>query len=391
MISVVAKVFERIIYDQVYAYLGEHNIICKHQSGFRAAHSTVTALLEATDTWAYNIDRGKINAVVFLDLKKAFDTVDHKILLSKLKNYGISGNAYQWFESYLENRTQKCSTNGSLSSKRVLRCGVPQGTMLGPLLFLLYINDLPNCLSHCNPRMYTDDTHLTYASDNVENIESYLNQDLGNIYSWLRANRLTLNMTKTEFLLIGSRQRQSSLTVSPALTINGVKVKQVTNTKSLGIIIDDRLDWSRQPYREKLIKKVASGIGAVKRVRHLVPQTTLKSIYQALIQPHFDYCNSVWGNCGSTLQDKLQKLQNRAARVLTFSNYDTNSGHLFNILGWKKLKCQQQLQRATMAYRSLHGLAPNYLSSRFEKRETIYCPRDSDNKLKVPLPRTNYY
>ena len=103
----------------------EHNIICKHQSDFRAAHSAVTALLEATDTWAYNIDRGKINAAVFLDLKKAFDTVDHKILLSKLKNYGISGNAYQWFESYLENRIQICSTNGSLSSKRVLRCSIP--------------------------------------------------------------------------------------------------------------------------------------------------------------------------------------------------------------------------------------------------------------------------
>ena len=113
--------------------------------------------------------------------------------------------------------------------------------------------------------MYADDTHLTYASDNVENIESYLNQDFENIYSWLRANRLTLTMTKTEFLLIGSRQRQSSLTVSPTLTIDGVKVnKQVTNTKSLGVIIDDRLDWSS--HIEKLIKKVASGIGAVKRV-----------------------------------------------------------------------------------------------------------------------------
>ena len=105
----------------------------------------------------------------------------------------------------------------------------------------------------------------------------------------------------------------------------------------------------------------------------------------------FDYCNSVWGNCGSTLQGKLQTLQNRAAQVLTFSNYDTNASHLFNILGWKNLKCQQQLQRPTMVYRSLHGLAPNYLSSQFEKRETIYCLRDSDNKLKVPLPRTNYY
>ena len=186
VISVMAKIFERIVYDQLYAYLEEHNIICKYQSGFRAIHSTVTALLEATDTWAYNIDRGKINAVVFLDLKKAFDTVDHEILLSKLSNYGIYCNAHQ---PYSENRTQMCSINGSLSQSCLLSCGVPQGTILGPLLFLLYINDLPNRLSNCEPRMYADDTHLTYAGDNADKIQLHLNQDLENVHNWLRASK----------------------------------------------------------------------------------------------------------------------------------------------------------------------------------------------------------
>ena len=220
-------------------------------------------------------------------------------------------------------------------------------------------------------------------------LQLYLNQDLDNVHNWLRANKLTLNMTKTEFMLIGSRQRLSTLTDSPTITIHDSQVSQVTTAKSLGVTIDNKLDWSS--HIDKLTKKVTSGIGAMERIRHLVPQATLHLIYQALIQPHFDYCNIVWGNCGITLQNKIQKLHNRAARVLTHSNYDADAGHLFELLGWKNLASQQHIQRATMVYKSLHGLAPDYLCSKFERRETAYNLRDSENKLNVPLPRTNYY
>ena len=239
--------------------------------------------------------------------------------------------------------------------------------------------------------MYADDTHLTYASDCVDSLQLYLNLDLENVHNWLRANRLTLNMTKTEFMLISSRQRLSTLTDSPTITINDNQVSQVTTTKSLGVTIDNKLDWSS--HIDKLTKKVASGIGAIKRIRHLVPRATLHLIYQALIQSHFDYCNIVWGNCRITLLNKIQKLQDRAARVLTYSNYDADAGHLFELLGWKNLASQQQIQRATMLFKSLHGLAPDYLCSKFERRETAYNLRDSENKLNVPLPRTNsnYY
>ena len=153
--------------------------------------------------------------------------------------------------------------------------------------------------------------------------------------------------------------------------------------------IDNKLDWSS--HIDKLTKKVASGIKAIKRIRHLVPQATLHVIYQALIQPHFDYCNIVWGSCRITLLNKIQKLQNRAARVLIYSNYDANAGHLFELLGWKNVASQQQIQRATMVFKSLHGLAADYLCSKFGRRETAYNLRDSENKLNVSLPPTNYY
>ena len=173
--------------------MSNEDIISTHQSVFRSLHSTVTAALEATDNWAFNIDRGDVNAVVFLDFKKAFDTVDHDILLSKMNLHGILGIARDWFRSYLTNRTLRCLVYGSLSRICSLKCGVPQGTILGPLLFLIDINYLPNCLTLCQPRMYADDTHITYADVDVNSIQLNLNRDLGNLNKWLISNKLTLN------------------------------------------------------------------------------------------------------------------------------------------------------------------------------------------------------
>ena len=161
-----------------------------------------------------------MNALVVLDRKNAYDTVDHSILLSKLEAYGVSGSAYKWFESYLFSSTQICFVNGSLSGSKSLSFGIPQGTILGPLLFILYINDLPNCLEFSVPQMYADDTHLTFAGREPDLIERNLNHDLSNISDWLVANKLTLNKSKTEFMVTGSRQRLRTLDRSPALAID---------------------------------------------------------------------------------------------------------------------------------------------------------------------------
>ena len=201
VIPTIAKVFERLIFNQVYEYFCTNDLLSKCQSGFRPLHSTVTALLEAVNEWTQNIDRGLINSVLFLDLAKAFDTVDHGILVENLALYGIRGTTLNWFKSYLNNRTQKCDLNGHLSSTRSLSCGVPQGTILGPLLFLIYINDLPNCLGTSSPRMYADDTNITYPGNSIHEIELNLNKELANVRDWLLANKLSLNAAKTEYML----------------------------------------------------------------------------------------------------------------------------------------------------------------------------------------------
>ena len=167
-----------------------------------------------------------INAVIFLDLKKAFDTVDHEILLSKLRSYGIRGLAVRLFRSYLVDRTQICQIDCSKSTPRFLNCGVSQGTILGPLLFLPYINDLPQCLNFSHPRMYADDTSITYAGKDLNEIDDYLNKDLKSVNTWLSSYKLTLNLTKTEFLIITSRQRRVYLSDNPSLTINNFSIEQ---------------------------------------------------------------------------------------------------------------------------------------------------------------------
>ena len=195
-----------------------------------------------------------------------------------------------------------------------------------------------------------------------------------------------MNTAKTEFMLIGSRQKLSTLSSQPELSIDNVPIEKVTSVKSLAIFIDENLRW--QTRIDKLSKKIASGIGVIKRIRDFLPTPTLHCIFNALTRSQFEYCNIVWGNCGKTLFDRLQKLQNRAA--LTFSRYDADSNRLFRQLNWKDLSTQFQMQKAPMVYKSLNDLVPGYLSSNMKRYETRYSLSDSINKLIDPFPRTNF-
>ena len=204
MLPVVSRLFEKLVYNQLYDYLDRNKMIFTDQSGFRALHSVLTSLLKCTNDWYLNIDKGKYTAVVYIDLKKAFDTVDHDILLRKLNFCGLKGKELSWFRSYLTDRRQCCKVNGQISATDSITCGVPQGSCLGPLLFLVYINDLPSCLKNSLVSMYADDTSIYYASESVSEINQAVNADLEALKGWLERNKLSLNVAKTDAMIIGS-------------------------------------------------------------------------------------------------------------------------------------------------------------------------------------------
>ena len=197
VLPVISRLFERLIYNQLYQHLNSNNLLANEQSGFRRLHSTLTSLLKSTDDWYSALDSGQLVGLVFIDLKKAFDTVDHNILCQKLEHYGLIGRELSWFKSYLSNRKQYCCINGVESRLMDINIGVPQGSCLEPLLFLFYINDLPQAVQNSTIAMYADDTSLSYRSDDVQKLNEAMNKDLTSVFEWLKGNRLSLNVTKT--------------------------------------------------------------------------------------------------------------------------------------------------------------------------------------------------
>ena len=268
--------------------------------------------------------------------------------------------------------------------------GVPQGSIIGPLLFLVYINDLPNCMNDGLARMYADDTNITFHSHDLSELEDAMNAELINLNTWLQSNKLSLNTAKTELMVIGSRQRHATFSETNDLNVfvDNEKIKKVQSTKSLGLTIDEHLTWKN--HINNIAKKISSGISALKRVRPFINRETAVKAYRGLVEPYFTYCSPVWDGIGLKLGEKLQKLQNRAARVMTRSSYEVSSASLLSELGWSVLGKSRMKQKAILMYKVNNNCAPQYLQQLFTPKVSNHDLRNSLNKLSVPKPRTDY-
>jgi hypothetical protein len=234
--------------------------------------------------------------------------------------------------------------------------------------------------------MFADDTNLTTSGKSIEDIQNKLNLDLENIHTWLL---LTLNQEKTEYMIISSRQRLAKIDDDPKINLDGADIKRVKQAKTLGIVIDEKLLWQKQI--DEITTKVSRGIGMIRRMKTYVPEETLKTVYSALIKPHFDYCNLVWDNCSKYLLEKLQKLQNRAARVITGKSYEIRSSEILKNLGWQPLLNQRKAKRAIFMYKIRDNDLPECLASMFNiSNNQNYNLRSNELDFSIPKPNTNY-
>ena len=386
LLPIVSKVCERSAHSQFTTFLNSNDIVHNLQSGNRKFHSTESALLHYTDELLKNMDDKKISVIVLLDMSKAFDSIRHDLMLCKLHKLGVSDTAFAWFKSYLSQRKQAVKIENTLSETLPLTVGVPQGSILGPVLFTLYVNDLLRVPKHCRALGYVDDTKIFLAlpSCQLSDAVTAVNQDLRDISRWCCANSLLINPDKTKLLLVGVPQLTRNITAVPPVMLLGKEVKPVTVAKDLGVYIDSHLN-----YNEHITKTVSTCmymLSRVNRIKHLLDSKTLIFLINAFVFSKLYYCSTVWSNTTKENIRKLQLVQNFACRiVLGLKKYDHITEGLKS-LNWISVKDKLLLNDLVMVHKCLHGQMPNYLSDKFIKRSKIH-DRNTRKKDELNLPK----
>ena len=377
-----------MIYSRLTSFLDKNKVLSNKQFGFRNKHSTNHALISLTESIRNNIDDGNFTCGVFIDLQKAFDTVDHKILLSKLHHCGIRGLANSWFKSYLQNRTQSVCVSGILSPPNVMKYGVPQGSVLGPLLFLIYINDLANAIIYSTVFHFADDTSLTCSSSSLKSIKKQMNIDLKLLHHWLAANKIALNVAKTEVILF--RQQNKLINNDVRLKLNGKKLDFCSHVKYLGILLDAHLSWKTQI--NSLSVKLCNANGVISKLRHYLPKSVLLTVYYAFFSAHATYSCQVWGQ--NLSNSKILKLQKTALRLLTFSDFKHPSKPIFHQLGILNIVDLVKLYNVCLVHQTLNNVSPSDTCStlKLNYQQGHYSTRGSSIKLlKRPAVRTTRF
>ena len=391
LLSNINKIFEKLMYNRVYKFLEENKCLYSLQFGFRRKHSTTHALIQITEKIRNALDEGNHACGVFIDLQKAFDTVNHEILVDKLNYYGIRGLANQWFKSYLSQRTQYVSIDGFDSETLKIKHGVPQGSVLGPLLFLLYINDLHKSVIYSNAYHFADDTNLLVISKSQKQLQKHMNIDLKLLFKWLIANKISLNCSKTELVIFHNKKKSNNFVYR--FLINGHKLIPTSNLKYLGVTIDEKL--SGEQHCKILTGKLNRANGMLCKIRHFVTSVELKSIYEAIFSSHLRYGCQVWGLEATTQVQRIGKLQNKALRIINFQKFNIPSDPLYAQDRILKLCDLIRLNNCLFVHDYLNNALPDCFADYFQKLklkyENILTRNSSLGALYVPSVRTSSF
>ena len=396
ILPTLSKIIEKWIQKHLMSFLNSHNLLHEKQSGFREGHSTESALILMIDSWLKAINDGKFVGCLMVDFRKAFDLVDHSLILQKLKLYKCDENSLSWFNSYLSNRTQRVSMNNKFSASEPIRYGVPQGSILGPLMFLIFINDLPLVLKTAvtSTDLYADDTTAYDIQSNMQTLQQNLQNALILLNKWCRENGMVINTDKTKVMLITSRQKRSNLQDNNLeLNFNDVDLKLSSNEKILGVQIEENLLWNS--HFQYISKKIASNLWLLSQIKSFLSVDDKLLFYNAYIRPHIEYCSVIWGNSTYLNIKKMTKLQRRACKLILGSEYrhlDEACDHL-KILSFNE---SVFLNKAKMMYKIANSIAPSYLINLFQMRnssdDTISNLRTVTNRnFLIPKPKLNLF
>lgn len=382
-----SKIAERLVYNRLYKYVKSNCLLNSAQYGFQKKLSTEFAILELQNRIINNLSDDCFCIGIFIDLSKAFDTLDHSILLDKLNSIGIRGIAHNWLASYLENRTQFTEYLSCHSELRNVSCGVPQGSILGPLLFLLYINDLTTACKDSKPILFADDTTLIYHDIDEQVLHNKVNSELDTLYNWFASNKLSLNIEKTQLVKFERSRPRIIPDYLPHIKINNTIIHESDFVKFLGVYIDKSFSWKEHISRK--CSQISKIVGTLSRLKNILPNKVLVTIYNSLILPCISYGAVAWGNTDPKQTKRLNILQKRAVRIIDRQKYNSHTSPILKKLKLLTAKDIFQLEYCKIFAKFCLGELPPYLTEqlmRTERTESSYNMRHTSNIL-PPLTR----
>ena len=374
-LSYLSKLLERLVLQQLFSHLTSHSLLSDHQSAYRPGHSTETVLLRIANDLLNSLDQDKISVLLLLDLSAAFDTIDHDILLSRLSTtFGITNTALNWFRSYLSDRKQIVLINENRSSESTLNFGVPQGSVLGPVLFILYTTPLTHLIDTYSIRheMYADDTQLVHSDTppNYDNLVQSLQDSVTEVKNWMAENKLKLNDDKTEALRILPPSVDDT-SLPSTVDIGSTSIPFSDHVRDLGFFIDKEV--SMKQHISKTCQVAYLELRRISSIRHYLTLDATKTLVSSSILSRLDYCNSLLTGCPHTLLRPLQQVQNSAAKLIYKAKRSTHCTPLLQELHWLPIEQRTKYKAACLCYHVITGTAPRYLSDIFD----IYTPSRS--------------